>query len=100
MVEIGRTATNRHWYPNELPISPHGDRLDHTPFPQSIIPQRNPQKCWPSNAVSVNEPKSGTQKAEVIVDRFVGEVGYDGVCEGGKNVEAEYKSCQCPKWTV
>ena len=42
MLEIGWAATNRDWYPNKLAIPPHGDRLNHTPFPQPIISQRNP----------------------------------------------------------
>lgn len=100
MFEIGRTTTNRDWYPNELPIPPHSDRLNDTPFPQSVVPQRNPQKRRPPEAVNVNERESGAQKAEVVVDRFIGEVGDDGVSEGGKNVEAEYESCEGPEGTV
>lgn len=88
-----RIATDRHRYPDELPVPPHGDRLDHAPFSQPVIPQRNPQQCWPPQTISINKRKSGAQEAKVVVDWFIGEVGYDGVGEGGENVETEYESC-------
>jgi hypothetical protein len=86
-------GTDRDRYPYELTIPPHSDRLNHTPFPQPIIPQRDPQERRPCQTINVNERESGAQQAEVVVDRFVGEVGYDGVSERGKHVEAEYESC-------
>jgi len=59
ILEIGWAATNRDRYPHELTVPPGGDRLNHTPFPQPIIPQRDPQKRRPSKAVGVNERESG-----------------------------------------
>ena len=100
ILEVGWTVTNRNRYPYELTVPPHGDRLSHTPFPQAVIPQCNPQKRRPSQAVRVNEPESGTQETKVIVDRFVGEVGYDGVGERGEHVEAKYECCQYPEGAV
>ena len=90
---VGWAVTNRDRYPYELTIPPHGDCLNHTPFPQPIISQGNPQKSRPSKTINVHEPESGAQEAKVIVDRFVGEVGYDGVRERGENVEGEYECC-------
>ena len=59
VLEIRWAATNRDRYPYELTIPPHRDRLNHTPFSEPIISQRNPQKCRPSQAVNVNERESG-----------------------------------------
>ena len=90
---FGLTGTNRDRYPDELSVPPHGNGLGHTPFSQPIVPQCNPNKRWPSQTINIDKRKSGAKQAEVIVDRFVGEVGNNGVGERGKNVEAEYEGC-------
>ena len=86
-------AANRDWYPDKLSVPPHSNRLDHTPFSQSVISQRDPYQCWPPQTIDINEREGGAQKAEIVVDWFVREVGHDRVSEGGENVEAEYEGC-------
>ena len=53
--EVEWTATNRDRCPYDLTVPPHSDRLNHAPFPQPIIPQRDPQEREQSQAVNVNE---------------------------------------------
>ena len=91
-------GTNRDLYPYEL--TPARRLLQSHYVPQPTTSQRNPRKRRLSQTVSINERESGAQEAKIIVDRFVGKVGHDGVGERGENVEGEDEGCQRPKRTV
>ena len=98
--------THRDRDPHELPISPHGDRLNHTPLPNTKIAQGEPEQDGHADAVRVHEADRGREQAKVVLDdgrgrvAGVGEVGDDGGREGGADEEREDERGERPEGPV
>lgn len=71
--------------PHKLPISPQGDRLNHTPLAHTEVPQPEPQQNRHAQAVRVHKPNCGAEQPKVVLEGvcwgrslWVGQVRGDG----------------------
>jgi hypothetical protein len=96
-----KQIAHRHWNPHEHGVAPHGDGFDHRPaLANARIAQDEPEQHGHANSVCIHEPDGCAQQRKVVLDRVRGQVGNDGMCEGGRDEEGEDECRERPEWPV
>ena len=96
-----RGVAHRDRNPDKHGVAPHRHGFDHGPtLADARVAEHGPEHHGDAEAVRVHEPDGRAEQRKVVLDRVRGQVGGDGVREGGRDEEGKDERGERPERPV